>query len=161
MGRALPPHRRQGRAPRRRVFYRHGYYARAQLIHDRRQFTTYSRILSAAVHPEGLHDIKVKQRRRSTPPPASSSSRQIDLTRVQLSAIDGRHTGRLDIALFAVDSKAVSPARRGRSFSLASATNSRAGRDGMNYTAHLPVRAMPLEVKVACMPMTATSLAAR
>ena len=90
-----------------RVLYRRGYYARAQLVpYDRRQFMTFSRILSATAFPDGIDDIGLNLEARLS---ATDSGSQVVVhgtivaDRIVLERAATAHTGRLEVALFAVD----------------------------------------------------------
>lgn len=90
-----------------RVLHRRGYYARAQLIpYDRRQFMTFSRILSATAFPEKIDDIQLTLEARSTQAERGSDVEvrgRIEPTGIVFDRKGTIRTGRLEVAMFAID----------------------------------------------------------
>ncbi len=90
-----------------RVLYRHGYFARQQLVPlDRRQFMAYNRIVAAGNYPRPLGDIQVGV--------AAAYDRAAGEVRIELSVKpgklrvverDGIHYIELDVAVFSGDAR--------------------------------------------------------
>ena len=136
-----------------RVLSRRGYYARAQLVpHDRRQFMTFSRILSAAAFPGPIDDIELDLEAR--PSEAKSGPEivvrgTIGSDRIVLDRKDAAHTGRLEIALFAIDrrQRIVGEQWFSLNLSLDESEHQAVLRDGLPLEARVPVRGDALTVK--------------
>ena len=137
-----------------RVLHRRGYYARAQLIpYDRRQFMTFSRILSATAYPEDIDDLRLDLEARTSDEQGRSGISvhgTIDADRLVLDRDGTLHTGRLEVALFALD-------RRNRllgerwfrlDLSLDESEHQAALRDGVQLDARVQVRDGATKVKV-------------
>ena len=137
-----------------RVLYRHGYYARAQLIpYDRRQFMTFSRILSAAAFPGRIDDIEMEVEARQSEGESGSEvvvRGTIGSDKIVLDRTDAAHTGRLEIAIFAVDrrSRLVGERWFGLDLSLDERQQQAFLRDGLPLDARVPVRGDAARVKV-------------
>ena len=136
-----------------RVLYRRGYYARAQLIpYDRRQFMTFSRILSATAFPGPIDDIGLDlEARRSE---ADSGSEvvvrgTIHSDRIVLDRKGTAHTGRLEIALFAIDrrNRLVGERWFSLNLSLDESEHQSVLRNGLPLEASVPVRGDVMNVK--------------
>ena len=129
-----------------RVLYRRGYYARAQLIpHDRRQFMTFSRILSAAAFAGPIDDIGLDLEARTSGGANGSEivvRGTVDSDRLVLDRKGASHTARLEIALFALDRRHRLVGERWFSLDLSlDETEHRAIlRDGLPLEARVPVR---------------------
>lgn len=136
-----------------RVLYRRGYYARAQLIpYDRRQFMTFSRILSATAFPGQLDDIGLDLEARKSEADSGSDvvvRGTIRSDRVVLDRKGTAHTGRLDIALFAIDRRNRLVGERWFSLdlSLDESEHRAVLRDGLPLEARVPVRGDAMHVK--------------
>jgi VWFA-related protein len=137
-----------------RVLYRHGYYARAQLIpYDRRQFMTFSRILSATAFPEKIDDIRLEVEARMSAEDGGSElivRGTIDPDRIVLEKNGTVHTGRLEVALFAVDRRNRLVGERWFSLdlSLDESGHQSVLRDGIPLEGRVPVRGDATKVKV-------------
>jgi len=90
-----------------RVLYRHGYFARQQLVPlDRRQFMAYNRIVAAGNYPRPLGDIQVKV--DAAYDRASSEVRiQLSVKPDKLRVVErhGVHLVELDVAVFSGDAR--------------------------------------------------------
>jgi VWFA-related protein len=137
-----------------RVLYRRGYYAREQLIpYDRRQFMTFSRILSATAFPEDIDDIRIDLDARSARAAAGlevTVRGTIDVARVVLDRAGPIHTGRLDIALFALGRGNRLVGERWLTLDLALDRDAQqaAERDGIPFEASVPIRNGATDLKV-------------
>lgn len=135
-----------------RVLYRRGYYARAQLIpYDRRQFMTFSRVLSAAAFPQKIDDIRLDlDARKSAAESAELAVRgTIDAGRVVLERKGSMHAGRLEVALFALDRRNRLLGERWFSLDLSFNEAEHQGilRDGIPLDLRVPVRGEVMHVK--------------
>lgn len=136
-----------------RVLYRRGYYARAQLIpHDRRQFMTFSRILSATAFPEPIDDIGLDLEARRLEADGGSEvvvRGTIHSDRIVLDRKGTAHTGRLEVALFAIDRRNRLVGERWFSLdlSLDQSEHRSVLRDGLPLEARVPVRGDAMNVK--------------
>lgn len=98
------------RAPGANVLFRHGYYARLELLpFDRRAFITQDRILAALTFSRTLNDIKVKMD-CSLKPSQSGEGRdlvvdlRIDPSKLAFrTTADNSHLGLIDVAIFYFD----------------------------------------------------------
>lgn len=137
-----------------RVLYRHGYYARAQLIpYDRRQFMTFSRILSATAFPDRIDDIRLDleaRRSEGESGPEVAVRGTIEADRIVLEQTNGRQTGRLEIAMFAVDrrNRLVGERWFNVDLSLDAGEHQVLLRDGLPLDTRFPVRGDAARVKV-------------
>ena len=89
-----------------RVLYRHGYYARDQLVpFDRQQFLTHSRIATAGYDAEDISDIGVTLKAGPTPRPGGEIDVEltIDTSRVRFTTVGGLRVATVQLALFAGD----------------------------------------------------------
>ena len=87
------------------VYYRRGYYARAQLVpYDRREFLTYSRVMAAALYPQPILDIRLRLRTRTERLDDgidTVADVRIDLGRVRFDRRDdGLLHAQLDVSLY-------------------------------------------------------------
>ena len=136
-----------------RVLYRRGYYARAQLIpYDRRQFMTFSRILSAAAFPRPIDDIGLDLEARKSEADSGSEvvvRGTIHSDRIVLDRKGPTHTGRLEVALFAIDRRNRLVGERWFSLdlSLDECEHRSVLRDGLPLEARVPVRGDAMNVK--------------
>ena len=137
-----------------RALYRRGYYAREQLIpYDRRQFMTFSRMLSAMAYPEDIDDVRLDLDARMSDAasgPEVAVQGTIAARRLALGRDRAMRTGRLYGALFA-------PARRNRlvgerwfslELALDETEHQAALRDGIRLDARVPVRSAAMHLKV-------------
>lgn len=137
-----------------RVLYRRGYYAREQLIpYDRRQFMTFSRMLTAMAYPEDLDDIRLDLDARlldAEGGPEVTVQGTIAARRLALDRDGDVRTGRLEIALFALGRRNRLVGERWFSLELAldDSEHQAALRDGVRLDARAPVREAARHVKV-------------
>jgi VWFA-related protein len=137
------------------VQYRHGYYARAQLVpYDRREFLTFSRISAAALYTDQIRDLKVKLKasyvRGEGRAGEVNAEIGVDITPVPLEIKDGRRSGVLDVAVFCFDQDGASAGERWEKMSLSFSEEefTRARREGVKYVLPVSVRIAPKFVKV-------------
>jgi hypothetical protein len=96
--------------PGLKVFYRRGYFARDTFRPpDQQEFLAYSRITSAGGYEANIPDLAFKIDVVKTAL-ASGAARievnfQIDAERIAFRPVNGRHTGKLRIAIFYADAK--------------------------------------------------------
>ena len=136
-----------------RVLYRRGYHARAQLIpYDRRQFMTFSRVLSAAAFPQKIDDIRLDLDARVSEGEHSDVGVRgtIDAARIALDRGETAHTGRLEVALFALGRGNRLVGERWFSLDLLLDETERQAvlRDGIPLEARVSVRSDALKVKI-------------
>ena len=137
-----------------RVLHRRGYYARAQLIpYDRRQFMRFSRILSATAFPEDIDDIRLDLEARTSDAEGDSEIAvrgTIEADRIVLDRDGTQHTGRLEVALFALDRRHRLLGERWFSLdlSLDESEHRAALRDGVPLDARIPVSGRATKIKV-------------
>ena len=137
-----------------RVLHRRGYYARAQLIpYDRRQFMTFSRILSATAFPEDIDDIRLDLDARMSDGASGSEVAvrgTIGADRIVLEPKATVHTGRLEVALFALDRR--NRLMGERWFSLDLSLDAREHQavlhDGVRLEGRVPIRGDTTRIKV-------------
>lgn len=93
--------------PGLRLLFRNGYYARRDDVpFDRKEFMTYSRVTAAANMDTALTDLVINARTDYQP-----GATEADLTvtlkadRIAFKEVNGRHTGSVQIAMFAGDAK--------------------------------------------------------
>jgi len=137
------------------VLCRHGYRAGDQVVPvDLQQFTTYRRIATAGGSASAVSDIKVKltaslmKRNDGTAEVVVDAT--IDPARLAFTMVDGRHVGAVDVAIFCGDPRedVVGDAWQRIDLNLSDETYSRVQREGVNHTAHVPVKAQPRYVKI-------------
>jgi VWFA-related protein len=137
-----------------RVLYRRGYYARAQLIpYDRRQFMTFSRILSATAFPGRIDDIGLELEARTSAGESGAEIAvhgRIEPDRIVLDRTDAVHTGRLELAIFAVGRRNRLVGERWITVDLSLDASQQQAflRDGLPLDARVPVRSEATKVKV-------------
>lgn len=137
-----------------RVLHRRGYYAREQLIpYDRRQFMTFSRILSATAFPQAIDDIGLDLEARQATGEGSSDvtvQGNIEPTGIVLDRKETLHTGRLEVALFAVDRRNRLVGERWFSLDLSLDEGEHQAflRDGVPLDTRVPIRSEATKVKV-------------
>lgn len=136
-----------------RVIYRRGYYARAQLIpYDRRQFMTFSRILSAAAFAPKIDDIRLKVEARVSEGDSGEVAVRgtIDAARIVLERSETAHKGRLEVALFALGrgNRLVGEHWFSLELSLDETERQAMLRAGVPLDLHVAVRSDALRVKV-------------
>ena len=137
------------------VLYRHGYYARAQIVpYDRREFLTYSRVSAAALYPDEIRDIKVKMKasyaRGAERGGEVAGEVTIDVAPLRLEILkDGRRAGLVDVAFFCHDADGTSVGERWEKMRIALTAEEykSALRSGITHTMSIPVRSSPRTVK--------------
>lgn len=90
------------------VLVRGGYFAREQLVpFDRRQFLTYSRVVSAGGYAEDINDIALKLKASLVDNRDGSKDVLVDLridpTRIKFAEADGVHTAAVDVTVYCGD----------------------------------------------------------
>jgi VWFA-related protein len=147
-----------------RVLYRRGYYAREQLIpYDRRQFMTFSRILSATAFPEKIDDLRLNLEARSSQGDSGSEVAvrgRIEPAGIVLDRKETAHTGRLEVALFALDrrNRLVGEQWFSLDLSLDASEHEAFLRDGIPLDARVPVRSDATMIKVVIYDFAADAL---
>ena len=135
------------------VLYRHGYYAREQLLpYDRQQFLTYSRIATAGYDTKDIDDIALTLKALA---PAARGSGElaveitIDTRRLRFDTVNGREVATLEVALFAGDNRQnlVGELWQKLDLRLKNETLLRASAEGFRHTARVPVTARPRYIK--------------
>lgn len=145
------------RAPGATVLYRHGYYARLELLpFDRRSFITQDRILAALTFSRTLNDIKVKMD-CSLKNSESGQGRdlvvnlRIDPARLAWrTTADGSRLGLVDIAVFYFDQKGqmVGNAHQRAELKIAGENFQAVKKDGVRYNIRFPVNAATRALRV-------------
>jgi VWFA-related protein len=145
------------------LLYRHGYEATDQLMpFDRRAFVTFNRIMSAALYPEELRDLRLKAGARLVEARADAAATQgaegrllqvevtIDAGRVSFAVEDGTHRALLDIAILVLDSdsRVKDERRQTIDLNLQDDAYARCRRDGIPYSVRLPAARGACDVKV-------------
>ncbi len=93
------------------VFYRHGYYARKDLLSfNRREFITSDRIKAAAGFRREINDIRLElkagvSRAKSGPGYELNVAVNIDPSKLAFTFVEGVHVGRITIGVFCFDEK--------------------------------------------------------
>lgn len=137
-----------------RVLSRRGYYAREQLIpYDRRQFMTFSRILSASAFPQAIDDIRLDVEARMSKREDGSDVAvrgRIEPAGIVLDRKETAHAGRLEVALFALDRRNRLVGERWFSLDLSLDADEHQAflREGVPLDARVPVRSDAARVKV-------------
>jgi VWFA-related protein len=145
------------RAPGATVLYRHGYYARYELLpFDRRTFITQDRILAALTFSRELTDIKVKLD-CSLKNSESGQGRdllvnlRIDPSRLAFrTTADGSHLGLLDIGVFYFDQKGqmIGNTLQKAELKYTDAMFQAVKKDGVRYSVRFPVNAATRALRV-------------
>jgi VWFA-related protein len=145
------------RVPGATVLWRHGYYARLELLpFDRRSFITQDRILAALTFSRELNDIKVKMD-CSLKNSDSGQGRdlvvnlRIDPARLAWRTVaDGSHLGLVDIAIFYFDQKGqmVGNAHQRAELKIANENFQAVKKDGVHYNIRFPVNAATRALRV-------------
>ena len=96
------------RRPGLKLSFRHGYYARDTIQpYDREEFLAYSRISAAAGYEFDIDDVPFSIVTAAAKDAAGQLQVKIDLlidsARIGFRTLDGRHTARLRIAIFALE----------------------------------------------------------
>ncbi len=138
------------------ALFRHGYYGRAVLVpFDREAFLSYSRIASAVAYDGDVHDLEVSLKAsfvkgEGGAKPGMSVEVRIDLARVKFEEVGDRRVAVLDIAVFCSDAEddLVGDLWRKMDLNLTEDTYRRLMKDGVTYTALVPVKSRPSHVKV-------------
>jgi hypothetical protein len=145
------------RAPGATVLFRHGYYARLELLpFDRRSFITEDRILAALTFSRTLNDIKVKMD-CSLKSSESGEGRdlvvnlRIDPARLAWrTTADGSHLGLVDVAIFYFDQKGqmLGNAHQRAELKIADENFQATKKDGVRYNVRFPVNAATRALRV-------------
>ncbi len=146
-----------------KVLFRHGYYSRDVLVPtDRKAFVTYSRVAAAAGFDRPIKDIGVTINAVSVARPAPGSlAADIDTSiRVPLSCFTeegDRHVTSLAVSIFLADAKEtlVGEIWQTIDLKLKPETFERVLKDGLPYTARVPLTAPARWVKVVVYEPTA------
>jgi VWFA-related protein len=150
------------RAPGATVLYRHGYYARLELLpFDRRGFITQDRILAALAFGRTVNDIKLKldaslARSETGEGRDLVLSVRIDPSRLSFrTTADGSHLGLIDIAVFCFDQKEhdqkaqmLHNSWQKAELKFTEAVFQTIKRDGIPYQARIPVPAAVRNIRV-------------
>jgi hypothetical protein len=129
---------------------------------DRRAFVTFNRIMSAALYPEELRDLRLKAGARLVEARADAAATQgaegrllqvevtIDAGRVSFAVEDGTHRALLDIAILVLDSdsRVKDERRQTIDLNLQDDAYARCRRDGIPYSVRLPAARGACDVKV-------------
>ena len=137
------------------VFYRHGYHAQEEPSPlDLEAAIRDARRAGAARYDREAHDIKVTAHVSRVPGLIRGQEWQVDLTidlsRMALSIVDGRHAGGLDVTIYCGDPKeqVVGQVQQTVDLKLTDETYAAAQRDGLKRSFRIPVSADPRYVKV-------------
>lgn len=137
------------------VQHRFGYYGRAQLVpYNKREFMTYARIASAATHTRAVRDIEITLDARVAQSPTEglhvAVDGRIDVSKLSLTAQDGRRVGMLDIAIFCggPNEELVGERWEKVDLKLSEETYQKALSSGFTFSARVPVKSMPRHVKI-------------
>jgi VWFA-related protein len=137
------------------VLYRHGYNANPTLAPlDRQQIVTYSRVAAAGNYAQPVTDIKIQlQASLEHPTPTTGTvdlTAVIDLSRVSLASTNGLHVGQLNIAVFCGDNKenVTGELWQNMNLNLKDDTYTRLMKDGVTYTAKVPLKGPAQYVKI-------------
>ena len=135
------------------VLYRRGYFASPQLVPlDRREFQTFSRISAAGRYSETLNDIRVTLKEPAVATGASEMTVEgsIDVSRVKFELVEGRYAAAIDIAVYAGGEResVVGDTLKKVELRLPEETYRAALRDGVSFSARIPLSADPEHVKV-------------
>jgi len=138
------------------VHFRHGYFARHDLVpYERRRFLTYSRVLSAGAWAPPIRDIAVSVATRveGPAPDTGTFDVEVDVT-IDPSAIlfrdeQGRHVASLDVAVFVAGGQesVVGETWETLDFRLRDDSYARLAREPLVYTARLRTAVPPRHVK--------------
>ncbi len=141
--------------PGAKVLYRHGYFAESPRAPvDRRRSVTYNRVASAVSYPRDIKDVdltlgtaEIKGQGRF---PDFAVEVKIDIAKVALTMVDGRHKGALDIAILCQDAagNGIGDLWQKMDLNLSEATFERMSKDGLTSTAGSPVTGLVKNVKV-------------
>jgi VWFA-related protein len=138
-----------------RVLYRRGYYGRDQLVpFDRQQFLTYNRIASAGGYVGTISDIKLDMKASEVfidgAPGEILAEVTIDVSKVTFTETDGIKIGALDIATFCGDGRQnlVGELWQKMEIKLRGEPFERAMKNGLPYTARVPIKGKARYVKV-------------
>jgi len=124
------------------VLYRHGYFRLPQVGgFDRRGEITSDRLLAAGNFRREVNDIKVKARASQQGGTDLVLEGKVELGKLALATVDGKHTGRLDVAVFCIDSSGWSVGTHTSTMpiSLTDEEFARFQKDGMPYSMHFPL----------------------
>jgi VWFA-related protein len=137
------------------VLYRHGYFARAEPPPlERRQVLTQTRIAAAGNYVGDVPDIRVQAKASPVTTPEGMLEMAVDVvidaSRLSLPQVDGRYVGAIDITVFCGDAREnlVGQTWQRMDFKLLDDLRARFLREGVPYTARVPVRAPVSFVKV-------------
>jgi hypothetical protein len=138
------------------LLYRHGYEATDQLVpFDRQAFLTFNRIISAALYPNDVRDIRLKVGASLKPAEAGTGREivvdvKIDAARMSFKTENGLHVGALDIAIFVVDShgRVIDERWQKIDLNLKDEVYERCRREGIPYLLRVPAKPRVREVKV-------------
>ena len=136
------------------VQHRFGYYDRAQLVpFDKRAFMAYARIAAAGAERRQALDIEVTLKAsvvKSAQGLQVAAEGTIDISKLSLVPQDGRRVGVIDLAIFcgAANEDLVGERWDKIELKLTEESYQKALKSGFNYSALVPVTAMPRHVKV-------------
>jgi VWFA-related protein len=138
-----------------RVMHRQGYFATDRLVPmDRREFVTASRIEAASQYGRPIDHLKVAV--SDTAVAGAGTDRAltvrvtVDASKLKFTTADGRHLGRIDVALFCGDEKdrVVGEARQHVNLTLTDEQLQRVMKEGVTFPARVPLTAAPSALKV-------------
>ena len=138
------------------VHFRHGYFARHDLVpYERRRFLTYSRVLSAGAWAPPIRDIPVGVTPRVDGPAPETGTFHVEVdVRIDPRAIlfrkeQGRHVVSLDVAVFVAEANESVVGETWETINLRLGDDSyaRLAHEPLVYTAHLKTAVPPRHVK--------------
>lgn len=134
------------------VLYRHGYYAREELVpYDRRQFLTYTRMASAGAWGLSIRDIELAI--EAPAPPGADGELEIAITlnpsTISFREEDGLQVASLDLAVFAGEgnNKQAGESRERIDVRLDATAYARVMKDGMVHRTRLKAVGRPKYLK--------------
>ena len=136
------------------VLVRGGYFAREQLVpFDRRQFLTYSRVVSAGGYAEEINDIGLKLKASVAASRDGGKDVLVDLridpSRITFAEADGVHTATLDVTVYCGDRRQDTVCERWDKADLKfdSEALERAKKEGVPYLTSVPLKDPKAELR--------------
>ena len=135
------------------VLFRHGYFARTELVpFDREKFLSYSRVTAAGHFVEDIRDIPITARLAAEQGGADEIRVEatIDVAKLKFALEDGWHVGAIDVAIFCADARENLVGQTWQKVDLRAREDvyQQMMKTGLPFNARIAIRSQPRYVKV-------------
>jgi VWFA-related protein len=132
------------------VLVRRGYYARNDILFDRREFLTFTRLSAAAEDAREIPDLRIAASASASETGAVAVQMSVDPSRLTFQASGGRNTATLDVSVFCLDARqrAVGDLHRTLQLTYSDDRLAEVRKSGIPVTLSVPVRAPAQDLKL-------------